>query len=153
MKRPAPFLLLALALLCSCATYPDPRRERLDAMPQHYRQFDVVMGWEVNPSDRGSVVQGVVKNVRYYMMRGVEIWVAPLDATGKEITRSVTYIIPSDLPLDQSADFTVKLPVPVKAGERLRFTYKYWGSDGGGDGGRGDGVNWMQSFTTVVPAR
>lgn len=152
MRRPTAILLLIAALLSACATYPDPRQQRLQAMPQRYSQFDIVMGWEVKPSDGGAVVQGMVKNVRYYMMRGLEIWVAPLDPAGKEITRSVTYIIPSDLPLDRSADFTVKLPVPVTAGDRLRFTYKYWGSDGG-DGAKGDGMNWMQSFITVVPAR
>lgn len=152
MRRLTAVLLLAGALLSGCTTYPDLRQERMQAMPQHYRQFDVIMGWEVKPSNDGSVVQGMVKNVRYYRMRGLEIWVAPLDPAGKEITRSVTYIIPSDLPIDESADFTVKLPVSVPPGERLRFTYKYWGSDGG-DGTRGDGVNWMQSFITVVPPR
>lgn len=152
MRRPTIILLLAAALLSACATYPDPQQQRLQSMPQRYSQFDLVMGWEVKPSDGGTVVQGMVKNVRYYMMRGLEIWVAPLDSAGKEITRSVTYIIPNDLLLDQSADFTVKLPVHVTAGERLRFTYKYFGSDGG-DGARGGGMDWMQSFVTVVPAR
>lgn len=151
MRRPAAILLLAAALLSACATYPETQ-QRLQSMPQHYSQFDVVMGWEVKPSDGGTVVHGVVKNVRYYVMRGIEIWVAPLDAAGKEITRSVTYIIPNDLMMDQSADFTVKLPVPVTEGERLRFTYKYFGSDGG-DGAKGGGMDWMQSFVAVVPAR
>ncbi|WP_129127948.1 hypothetical protein [Geomonas oryzae] len=152
MRRPTVILLLAVALLSACATYPDPQQQRLQAMPQRYSQFDLVMGWEVKPSDGGTVVQGMVKNVRYFMMHGLEIWVAPLDSAGKEITRNVSYIIPNDLPIDRSADFTVKLPVPVTAGERLRFTYKYLGSDGG-DGAKGDGTNWMQSFVTVVPAR
>ncbi|TGU70238.1 hypothetical protein E4633_18740 [Geomonas terrae] len=154
MRRPAIILSLAAALLSACATYPtpNPQQQRLQSMPQRYNQFDVVMGWEVKPSDGGTVVQGIVKNVRYYMMRGLEIWVVPLDSAGKEITRGVTYIIPSDLPLDHSADFTVKLPVTVTAGERLRFTYKYSGNDGG-DADKGGGIDWMQSFVTVVPAR
>jgi hypothetical protein len=153
MKRLAITMLLLSALFGACASYPDYRQQRLESLPQHYKQFDVVMGWEVTAADGATVVQGVVRNVRYFMMRDLEIWVAQLDSKGKVAARGMTFIMPSDLRLDQSADFTIKIPKTVAAGDRLRFTYKYRGSDGGngvfGDGG----TNWMQSFQTVVPAR
>ena len=150
MRRLLMVLLMMSTLLSACASYPDLRGQRLESLPQHYKQFDLVMGWEVKPTDRGAVVQGVVKNLRYFVMRGLEIWVVRLDHNGKELSRSVTFIIPNDLGLDESADFTVKLPAPVTAGDRLRFTYNYFGIEGGGDEA-GQGIKWMQSFETVVP--
>lgn len=153
MRRLISLLLLSGSLLGACASYPDYRAQRLEALPQHYKQFDARLGWEVLPADGGTVVRGVVKNVRYFQMRNLEIWVAKLDAKGKVAARGMTFILPTDLRLDESADFTVEIPAAVAAGDRLRFTYKYYGSDGGngvfGDGG----TNWMQSFETVVPAR
>lgn len=152
MRRLTAVLLLFGALLGACASHPDYRAQRLVELPQHYKQFDAILGWEVLPADGSTIVQGVVKNVRYFQMRNLEIWVAKLDAKGKVVARGMTFILPSELGLDQSADFSVKIPAAVTAGDRLRFTYKYFGSDGNGVFGNG-GTNWMQSFETVVPAR
>lgn len=152
MRRLSILLLILSALLGACASYPNPQQVRLAALPQHYKQFDVLLGWEVKPADNGTIVQGVVKNIRYFRMRNLEIWVAQLDANGKVLARGMTFIIPSELGLDESSDFTVKIPAAVTAGDRLRFTYKYSGSDGG-EHGLGDGTPWMQSFDTTIPAK
>ena len=150
MKRAMSLFILTISLLAGCATYPDTDRVRLESLPQRYSQFDLVMGWETRVQSGETVLDGVVRNVRYYMMRDLEIWVALLDERGKVMARGMTFIIPSDLGMDKSAPFTVKLPVAVAPGDRLRFTYKYRGSDGGD--GRERGVEWMQSFESVVPA-
>ena len=150
MRRTMSLFILTISLLAGCATYPDTDRVRLENLPQRYSQFDLVMGWETRVQSGETVLDGVVRNVRYYMMRDLEIWVALLDERGKVVARGMTFIIPSDLGMDKSAPFTVKLKVAVNPGDRLRFTYKYRGSDGGN--GRERGVEWMQSFESVVPA-
>ena len=150
MRRTICMVILTISLLAGCATYPDTDRVRLENLPQRYSQFDLVMGWETRVQSGETVLDGVVRNVRYYMMRDLEIWVALLDERGKVVARGMTFIIPSDLGMDKSAPFTVKLPVAVDPGDRLRFTYKYRGSDGGD--GMERGLDWMQSFESVVPA-
>ncbi|QWV92442.1 hypothetical protein KP004_14680 [Geomonas oryzisoli] len=152
MRRLRPIFLMLFVLLGACATYPDLQQQRMAALPQHYKQFDVLMGWEVKPADGSTIVQGVVKNVRYFRMRNLEIWASQLDSRGKVMVQGMTFIVPSELGLDESADFTIKIPAALAAGDRLRITYKYFGNDGGTHG-MGDGTNWMQSFETVVPAR
>ena len=150
------FVLLAMiaALLCACATYPDPARMRLESLPQHYSQFDLQLAWEVKVVDGETIVDGAVKNVRYAFMNDLEIWVMVLDATGKVVARSVSFVIPHQLDRDNYAGFGLKLPVAAPPGTKLRFTYRYRGSDGG-DGHRSGegGTPWMQSFESVVPAR
>ena len=150
MRRTMSLFILTISLLAGCATYPDTDRVRLESLPQRYSQFDLVMGWETRVQSGETVLDGVVRNVRYYMMRDLEIWVALLDERGKVVARGMTFIIPSDLGMDKSAPFTVILKVAVDPGDRLRFTYKYRGSDGGD--GMERGLDWMQSFESVVPA-
>lgn len=144
-------LLICFSLVSACASYPDLERERLQAMPQQYSQFDLHLGWEVRLEDGRTVIDGVLRNVRYYMMRDLEVWVVLLDREGKVAARGMTFIIPSDLGLDRSAPFTVEIPAAASPGDRLRFTYRYRGTDGGD--GMEQRIPWMQSFEAVVPAR
>jgi hypothetical protein len=152
MKQLA-MLACTILLLGGCATYQGTTRS-LDALSQRYAQFDLLVGWDVKAVDGSTVISGVVKNVRYLYMEDLEIWVEALDPAGKVTARAVSFVIPHQLPQDQSAEFALKLPVAVAPGSKLRFTYKYLGNDGAGsDGGGGGGVNWWQSFEAVVPAR
>uniref|UniRef100_C6E3I0 Lipoprotein, putative n=1 Tax=Geobacter sp. (strain M21) TaxID=443144 RepID=C6E3I0_GEOSM len=151
MRATFGLLLLLGAVLGGCATTSIDYRQRMDALPEHYRQFDLVMGWETRVEDGQTAIDGVVRNVRYFVMRDLEIWVALLSPQGKPVRREVSFIIPSDLKLDESAPFSVRLPMAVKPGDRLRFTYKYRGSDGGD--GLERGMAWMQSFERVVAPR
>ena len=145
-------MLLVAAVLAGCASYSSGDRERMGSLPQHYSQFDLKMAWEVNPTENGTLVTGEVQNLRYAFMEGIEVWVAVVEASGKLGKSSVSYIIPTRLNQDEIAPFSVTLPVRVEPGTRLRFTYKYRGSDGGDSDGGGAG-DWMQSFEAVVPDR
>lgn len=101
-------------------------------------------GWQV-------VMAGTGINLALGVLYAWSIWVALLSPQGKPVRREVSFIIPSDLKLDESAPFSVRLPMAVKPGDRLRFTYKYRGSDGGD--GLERGMAWMQSFERVVAPR
>lgn len=154
MKRLILVWALMAALLGACTTYRDTSRQKLETLPQRYSQFDLMLAWQTTVVGGNTFVEGAVKNQRYAYMYGLEIWVAVLDTAGKVVARSVSFVIPSQLGMDETAEFSLKLPVAAAPGTRLRFTYKYFGSDGGDRHGSGEGgMNWMQSFDTVVPAR
>jgi hypothetical protein len=143
---------LALVLsLAGCATAPDVNQQRMEMMPQHYAQFDALIGWEVRSAGPATVITGEFKNIRYLYMDNVEIWVAALGPNGKPSARSVAYLIPHQLERGRSTPFTLKLPVAVEPGSKLRFTYKYTGIDGASPEGGGDVGPWMQTFDAVVP--
>jgi hypothetical protein len=145
--------LVALVIsLGGCASYPDVNRQRLESLPQQYAQFDAILAWEVRSVGPETVIDGEFKNVRYTFMNDIEVWVAALDSAGKTMARSVSFLMPHELKLDDIAPFTLKLPVRAVPGTRLRFTYKYTGTDGGGPEGGGVG-NWVQSFDAEVPSR
>jgi hypothetical protein len=144
-------LMCALLLLGGFTSLSDRLKEQLITSPQHYSQFDVRMGWDVKADNGNTIINGVIQNVRYATMEDLEIWVSSLDANGKVVSRSVGYVIPRILDRDDLTSFSVTLPTAATPGTKLLFTYKYDGYDGGGsDGG---GINWMQSFESVVSPR
>jgi hypothetical protein len=150
MKRLLISLILALLLLAGCAAYQDSTRQRFELLSQQYSQFDVKIAWETRVAEGKTVVDGIVKNVRYAYMYDLEIWVATLDKKGEPVAREVAYVIPRQIKLDSSTHFTVKLPVAAAPGSKLRFTYRYRGSDGGEGFNSNSGLNWTHSFETVV---
>lgn len=110
------------------------------SLSQQYTNFDVKMEWDIKIIDRKTVIDGLIRNIRYSKMEDIEIWVKHLDANGKTVARAVDLVMPRQLDLNAVASFTVILLTIVPHSADLVFTYKYNGYDGG------DGSNWMQSF-------
>ncbi|WP_250680697.1 hypothetical protein [Geomonas sp. Red32] len=120
-------------------------RERFNTLPYRYEQFDMALAWELRRSENETVVDGILKNLRYAFMEGIELWVAAAGPDGSVRARAVCYITPHQLRQDELAPFAVKLPLLIEPGDILQFTYCYSGSDGG-DGGS----KWTQSFNTTI---
>lgn len=148
-------MFCALFLLAGYSSLSDQLKEQLKSLPHHYSQFDVKMAWDILRMGEHSVIDGVIQNVRYSSMEGLEVWVMAMDDKGKETSRSVGFVIPHSLKLDEITTFSVKLPVVAAPGTKLVIMYKYNGFDGGGGiHGMGSGAgatDWMQSFDFVVP--
>jgi hypothetical protein len=139
-------LVAMLMILGGCASYRDAYQERFDSLPQHYSQFDLKMAWEMKVMDSGTAIDGMVKNIRYFEMDGIEIWVSLLDGSGKTLGRSMTFIIPRSLSKDDQVPFSITVPARAVPGTRLRFTYSYLASEG-----MDERMFWMQSFEAAVP--
>jgi hypothetical protein len=141
------FVLIVMILLVAggCATYRNDSLEKLKTLPQHYEQFDVKMAWKVTSGQGSTVIDGVVKNSRYFEMSQLEVRVSSLDDKGNEVNRAVDFI--NTLRENEAGAFSIKLPL-LASGSRFRFLYSYIGSDGGGEF---SAVAWMQSFEATVP--
>jgi hypothetical protein len=138
--------MLIILLISGCSTYHNDIQNRINTLPQQYAEFDLKMAWESTSVDNSTLINGVVKNIRYYEMDDLEIWVESLDAKGKEVHRAVDYIY--RLKENEVAQFSLKIP-RVAPGSKLRFRYNYIGHDGGGDSG--GALSWRQSFESVMP--
>jgi len=147
MNGVARVLVLAVVLLAGCATSPDAGgRYQMAQYPLHYRQFDVDIAYQIGNVGSQTLVDGMLRSLRYQYMEDAEVWVAVLGPSGKAEARSVSYL-PHEVRQGEVASFSVRLPVQVAPGSTLRFTYKYRGSDGGDN----KGEERMQSFEAVVP--
>lgn len=136
---------MIVLFLSGCAIYHNDSLERIQTLPQHYTQFDAKLAWEFKAVDNTTVIDGVVKNIRFYEMNELEIWVSSLDADGIEMHRAVYFV--HSLKENEAAPFTLKIP-RVASGNKLRFLYRYIGNDGGDSG---DALLWSQSFESQVP--
>ncbi len=142
------YLVFIMAVTCGCVSGRGVYREQLDSLPFHYSQFDLQMAWDITVAGPETSITGVAKNVRYAEMDGLEIWISALDTNGKTLARSVSFIIPQQLKEGDIAPFNVKLPVAAVPGSTLLFTYRYMAHED-----VEDGLKWMQSFRTEMPAR
>lgn len=138
-------VILLLLMIGGCAAYRSDNLDRMQSLPQHYKQFDLKLAWDVKQVDDSTVIDGIVKNIRYVEVDDLEIWVLSLDAGGKVVHRAADFVY--RLRKNETGQFTLKIP-RLAPGSKLRFTYSYVGSDGGGDSG---GVTWIQSFESQVP--
>ena len=145
MKLKSLLIVMVLLIVEGCATYRNDSLEKMEALPKHYAQFDVKMAWEVKSAQGSTVINGVVKNIRYFEMDQLEIQVSSLDVTGKEVHRTVDFV--NTLKENEAGAFTLTLPL-LASGSRIRFIYSYIGSDGGGGF---SALSWMQSFESEVP--
>ena len=139
-------LISMMIIMGGCASYRDVYKERFDSLPQRYSQFDLKIAWETKVTESGTVVEGVVKNARYFEMTGVEIWVSLLDNNGRTLGRSASFIIPRSLREYDTAPFSLTLPVRAQPGMKLQFTYRYRKHEG-----HDENDFWMQSFEVGVP--
>ena len=146
MRKISILVTMILLLTGGCATYRSDNLDRMQTLPQHYEQFDIKLAWEVKTVDDSTVIDGVVKNIRYYKMDELEIWVMSLDAVGKVVHRATDFVY--SLRENEVAQFTLKIP-RLASGSRLRFLYRYIGNEGGGDSG--GALSWRQSFESEVP--
>jgi hypothetical protein len=137
--------MIAIAVMVGFTSVTDQLKVQMDQMSQHYSKFDVKIGWTVTTGNNETTINGIIQNIRYNTMEGIEVWVSVLDTNGKVSVRSADYVIPNRLVKDDVAPFTIKLPIVATTNTKLLFTYKYIGSDGGTDGS----VNWMQSFEST----
>ena len=136
---------MILLMAGGCATYRNDSLEKMKTLPQHYAQFDVKMAWKISSDQGSTVVNGVVKNIRYFEMSQLEVRVSSMDDKGNEVHRAVDFV--NTLRENEAGAFSIKLPL-LASGSKLRFMYSYIGSDGGGEF---SAVSWMQSFETEVP--
>ncbi len=146
MRRKLLFLAMILMFVGGCTAYRNDSLLRLQTLPEHYNQFDAQLAWQVSTVGNSTVIDGVIKNIRYYEMYDLEVWVYVLDANGKEVQRGVDFVY--RLRENEGGPFAITFP-RLASGTRLQFLYKYVGING--DSEAADAVGWSQAFEAKIP--
>lgn len=144
MKRVMAAVVVVMSLSSGCARN-GYRAVREADYPATQRMFDVTMGWKTNVTERGMTVDGYVRNTRYYIISDMDMIVSLMDESGREKARDTFNFIPRDLQMDNSSGFSVVLGAHPRAGDMIRFQYRYDALDA-----RDGGYVWRHSFQ--VPA-
>lgn len=146
MIRTAIISCVMILFMSGCTAYRNDSLQLMHVLPEHHSHFDAQLAWQVTSTDDSTVVSGAIKNIRYYRMTNLEVWVYTLDDSGKEVGRGMDFVEP--LQQDEAGPFSIKLP-RLDSGTRLKFQYNYVGLED--EGASADAVDWSETFESRVP--
>jgi len=136
------FATVLLLSACTINNYVPPNTSDYHALRKN---FDVTIGWNVAGNDRQATIDGYVRNNRYHIMQDLELWITLLDADGRERVQKSFFIIPSELPQDDVAGFSIDFGTGLQPGDKLRFFYRYKGVED-----NEEASSWVNSFETPI---
>lgn len=145
MKTGMVALVVMLAVLSGGCALNGYQTVRPADYPAMHQMFDLTFGWKKTISDSGLAIDGYVHNNRYYIISGMDMTVSLVGADGREKTSENYIFIPTRMPVDTDAGFSVALKVRPQPGDMIRFLYRYEALDG-----KEDAIPWRHSFE--VPA-
>ena len=129
-------------LLASCHGYTQTRFDPAH-YPRTYKQYDLTLSWRVDRAATAYTVEGFARNTRFVSMHDLEITGTLLDGAGKTLSEATFFFFPNQLPLDETAPFTLNLPLAQgETPEKLRLFYRYQATEGDD----GDKTLHFQSF-------
>ncbi|MSN26253.1 MAG: hypothetical protein GJV46_10355 [Geobacter sp.] len=132
------FATVWLLSACAIGNYAPPDTSAYHALRKN---FDVTIGWNVAGNDRQTTIDGYVRNNRYHIMQDLELWITLLGTDGRERAQKSFFIIPSELPQDDVAGFSIDFGTGLRPGDKLRFFYRYKGVED-----NEEASSWVNSF-------
>jgi hypothetical protein len=136
--------LISLLLLSACsAQYPAIQENPAAAFPYRHSEFDYKVAWKTSAANNVVIIDGILKNVRYPFIEGLDLTVFLEGADGRVRARATTLPFPQQSQKDEVVYFNAKLNnVAINPGDTFKFVIHYVGGEGGQDG-RSD---WRSNF-------
>ena len=116
--------------LVACGTLPGVQQRPAAGYPFRHNAYDLKIAWKTDRLDRGIVIDGLLKNVRYQQIEDVEVTVSVVDKDNKTLASDRTFLLPFPLKTDEYAPFGLTLKdVALANGDVFRFLIKYRAND------------------------
>ncbi len=110
--------------------------------PFRHSGFDFKVAWKTSSSDQGVAIDGLLKNVRYPSVEGVDLYVKLVDKENRILAREATFPIPQRIGEYDYSPFRLMLAKgSISNGAVLQFLIRYHINEGGQGGD-----NWLSSF-------
>jgi len=107
-----------------------------------HKASDLHYAWNAKQNDQGVLVNGLVKNVEYPRVEGLEIKVSLLDKAHKVISEAVSFTVPYSIQVNDYTSFGVQLhKAKLSEGDQLLFLSRYNAVAGQSS------FSWFSSFT------
>ena len=144
-------VLVSLLVMAGCGLHLYAPTDHLSEYPFRHAEFDYHYFWKTSATDKGLVVDGFLKNVRYAYIDRVDITLAVLDKNGNVITKA------SDLPSPQHSsggdlcNFSMLLKnFKLTPGDIFQFHVHYASDDGDNSGSSWDSSFKVDALTGTV---
>jgi hypothetical protein len=107
-----------------------------------HRDSDLHYAWNAKQTEQGVSVDGLIKNVEYPRIEGLEIKVLLLDKAKKVISQATGFTVPYSIMTDDTTNFGVLLrKAKLSEGDLLQFLASYNAVAGQSS------FSWISSFT------
>lgn len=131
-------LLASLLLLTACGLQQFARHTNVAGYPDRHDDFDYKYAWKTTSTDHGVVIEGFMKNVRYYNIDSVELTVYVLGKDGKILARPATFPMPQMTREGDVVHFSLMLrDIKPAHGDVYQFLVHY---------SNGEVGHWISSF-------
>lgn len=136
-------LLLLPIIFCSCAAIPPAGPDPFQTLPYRHKSYDLDFVWDAKRQGEMLMLQGALRNSKYPVINDLDITFELKDKEGKTIRKAHTYVIPSSIEMDDTANFDIKISLKnAPEGGYINFIYFYTSSEPG----RGGIMNQLGSF-------
>lgn len=135
-------LLLIIAGMPACASLKSSQNDPMAQFPYRHNAYDLIVAWNSLQTEHGTIIDGLIKNVRYPEVRDIDLTVKVFDPKGSLLSKGSFLLVPAPLSMYESAPFIVKLPdAPLAKGNVIEFIMRYHGNDG-----YRNNFDWLTSF-------
>jgi hypothetical protein len=147
-------MVTLLAAFTGCSGIPVGSTNPSDRYPFRHTDFDFKVAWKISQAGQGIVADGILKNVRYFQVGDIQLWVKVLTKDNKVMAEGSTLFFLHPLGMDEYQPFNVRLDnVKLNPGDLLTFVIQYRVLDD-----RRNIFSWLSSFTVdamtgVAPAK
>lgn len=135
--------LSLIALLAGCGSIKlSAPAVNLNEYPYRYNEFDYNYIWKTSSTDKGLVVEGFVKNVRYAYIDSVDINLKVIDKDGNVFVKASDFPMPQESREGELCSFRMLLKnFKLTPGNIFHFQMNYAGDDASRSG-----TKWSSSF-------
>jgi hypothetical protein len=141
LARAAISLAALLSLTGCAASYGAKNNPAIDYSFIH-KSSDLRYAWNAKQTEKGVRIDGLVKNIEYPRVEGLEIKVSLLDKTHKVISEAVSFTVPYSIQVNDYTSFGVLLDkAKLSDGDLLQFLSSYNAVAGQSS------FSWFSSFT------
>ena len=135
-------VLFSLYALTGCSIHSYAPTITLEEYPFRHNEFDYHYAWKTGVTNKGFVVEGFLKNVRYAYISELLLTVKLLDKAGKVRAEASDFPMPQQSQTGDPCNFKVLFKTVQPAdGDVLLFDIRYTGDDG-----QDSGFTWRSSF-------
>lgn len=136
-------LLAGLLVMAGCVVQPYVKDADITGYPNRHRNFDYHYAWKAENTAEGVVIEGVMKNVRYFYIDSITLTVELLDRGGNRRAGETEFPRPQLTREGDVSRFGLLLRgVTPAAGDSFRFTNHYTGSEG-----NDEKIDWISIFS------
>lgn len=135
--------LTTFVAICACSMQHAVVQNPVADYPYRHYNFDYKVAWKTVATDKGILVEGVLKDVRFYFLENIDLTVRLLDKDDRVKAVAIDYPFPMPMEMNQSRPFSILLEKSsMVKGDKLQFLIL--SAVNSGSRARN---NWLSEFT------